>query len=112
MAIKTTKTSGMIYTVKEMKSTQPAMVEDSVLVPTKLIHGQYANRLLCSFCEKEYILDFASILPGVETPRVNARVVVSKDYMKSFIDAMIATYDSINNVKYFNGKQTTNKSSK
>ena len=101
-----TKSGGM-YTIKEMKSTKPAMLEDSILVPTKLINGQYANRLLCSFCEKEFILDFASILPGVETPRVNSRIIVSKDNMKSFIDAMLSTYKSVTN-----GKQTSNKSSK
>ncbi|MBR1718744.1 MAG: hypothetical protein IJ715_05695 [Bacilli bacterium] len=91
-----TKISNAIIAVKEVKSTKPELLNGQVLIPSKLINGQYANRLLCSQSEKEYILDFANVLPGVEIPKVNSRIIVSKDNIKSFIDVITDTYNATN----------------
>lgn len=47
--------------------------------------GSYANIAIISHSPKEFVLDFASMLPGMAKPRVTNRVVITPEHAKSLL---------------------------
>ena len=59
--------------------------------------GTYANLAIITHSRAEFILDFASNLPGLPGPKVNNRVVMTPEHAKRLLNALadnIAKYES------------------
>ena len=47
--------------------------------------GQYSNLHLVGFSPTEFILDFATILPGLQKPRVRSRILLTPEHAKRLL---------------------------
>ncbi len=62
-----------------------------------LIQGNYANLVIISHSPTEFILDFASMLPGMKKAKVSNRVVLAPEHAKRLLRSLqdnIARYES------------------
>ncbi|MCH4148379.1 MAG: DUF3467 domain-containing protein [Prevotella sp.] len=50
--------------------------------------GVYSNLALISHSHSDFVLDFASILPGLPKPVVNARVIMAPEHAKRLMAAL------------------------
>ncbi len=50
--------------------------------------GSYANLAIISHSPKEFVLDFAAMLPGMSKPRVTNRIVVTPEHAKSLLASL------------------------
>lgn len=48
----------------------------------KIAQGRYANLAIISHSPTEFIIDFASMLPGMPKPKVNNRVILTPEHAK------------------------------
>lgn len=63
----------------------------------ELAQGRYANLVVISHSPTEFILDFASVLPGMAKPKVNNRVIVTPEHAKRLLLSLkdnIVRYES------------------
>lgn len=60
----------------------------SLDLPAELAVGIYSNLVVISHSPSEFVLDFARIMPGVETPKVVSRVIMTPDHTKRFLRAL------------------------
>ncbi len=61
--------------------------------------GQYANLAIISHSPAEFILDFASALPGLPKPKVTNRLILTPEHAKRLLYSLqenIARYESNN----------------
>lgn len=63
----------------------------------ELAQGSYANLVVISHSPTEFVLDFASMLPGMNKPKVNNRIVITPEHAKRLL---ISLKDNI--VRYEN----------
>jgi hypothetical protein len=47
--------------------------------------GVYSNLVLVAFSRAEFVLDFARVMPGVNTAKIKSRVILSPHKIKSLI---------------------------
>ena len=47
--------------------------------------GKYANLVIISHSSSEFVLDFASIMPGVQKARVQDRIVMAPEHAKRLL---------------------------
>ncbi|PIE84785.1 MAG: hypothetical protein CSA07_00085 [Bacteroidia bacterium] len=57
-------------------------------LPPKQSLGVYANLAIITHSGSEFVFDFARIMPGMESPRVVSRVIMTPDHAKRFLLAM------------------------
>ncbi len=50
-----------------------------------LVQGSYANLVVISHSISEFVLDFASMLPGMTKPKVNNRVILTPEHAKRLL---------------------------
>ena len=50
--------------------------------------GVYSNLALITHSPSEFIIDFASILPGLQRPAVRSRVIMAPEHAKSLLFAL------------------------
>jgi hypothetical protein len=62
------------------------------------LESKYVNFVRISHTASEFVMDFSLLLPGVENPKVDSRVVMSPTAMKLFLHAMAE------NIKRYEGK--------
>lgn len=63
----------------------------------ELAQGSYANLVVISHSTTEFVLDFASMLPGMNKPKVNNRVIVTPEHAKRLLLSLkdnITRYES------------------
>jgi hypothetical protein len=59
--------------------------------------GIYANMVMITHSPSEFILDFARLMPGVNRSKVQARIIMTPQNLKSFCRALeenIAKYEN------------------
>ncbi|MFI3258798.1 MAG: DUF3467 domain-containing protein [Rikenellaceae bacterium] len=54
----------------------------------EIAQGRYANLAIISHSPTEFILDFASMLPGMPKPKVNNRVILTPDHAKRLFQSL------------------------
>ncbi len=54
----------------------------------KVAQGRYANLAIISHSPTEFILDFASMLPGMAKPKVNNRVILTPEHAKRLYQSL------------------------
>ena len=50
--------------------------------------GVYANLALITHSSSDFVLDFASILPGLPKPEINSRVIMAPEHAKRLLQAL------------------------
>lgn len=65
----------------------PQLPIPNIKLPDDL-DSQYVNFVRISHTASEFVLDFSLLLPGVENPSVDSRLVMSPTAMKLFLRAM------------------------
>lgn len=59
--------------------------------------GSYSNLVIVNFSATEFVLDFASVMPGLEKAKVNSRVILTPQHAKrlySILGENIKKYES------------------
>lgn len=63
----------------------------------EVAQGHYSNLAIISHSTSEFILDFATVLPGVEKARVKSRVILTPEHAKRLLRSLqenIVRYES------------------
>ncbi len=63
----------------------------------QLAQGQYANLAIISHSTTEFIIDFASVLPGMPKPKVNSRIILTPSHAKRLLYSLqenVARYEN------------------
>ena len=73
--------------------------------------GVYANLALITHSSSDFVLDFASILPGLPKPEINSRVIMAPEHAKRLLQALqsnIYNYEqTFGKIKMPNGPERT-----
>jgi len=59
--------------------------------------GVYSNLAIISHSHSEFILDFATVLPGLPGPKVQSRVMMTPEHAKRLLNALaenVSKYES------------------
>lgn len=68
-----------------------------VQLDDEVAQGHYSNLAIISHSTSEFILDFATVLPGVEKARVKSRVILTPEHAKRLLRSLqdnIVRYES------------------
>lgn len=63
----------------------------------EVAQGNYSNLAIISHSTSEFIIDFATMLPGIEKPRVKSRVILTPEHAKRLLFSLqdnITRYES------------------
>jgi hypothetical protein len=66
----------------------PAGQQFQVELPEDVAEGQYSNLMFVTHSPSEFVLDFARALPGVRKGKVYARVVMTPQHAKAFLELL------------------------
>ena len=61
-------------------------------LPTEIAKGSYANLAIISHSHSEFIIDFATMLPGLQKAAVSNRIIMTPEHAKRL---MLALQDNI-----------------
>lgn len=50
--------------------------------------GKYANLAVVAHSSSEFVIDFAKVLPGFQSPLVHSRVIMAPEHLKRLIAAL------------------------
>ncbi|HIX53457.1 MAG TPA: DUF3467 domain-containing protein [Candidatus Sphingobacterium stercoripullorum] len=62
--------------------------------------GKYSNLAVITHSSSEFVVDFASVLPGIESARVHSRIVMAPEHAKRLLRAI---EDNIRQFEAMNG---------
>lgn len=69
--------------------------EMDIEVSADLVDGIYSNLAIISHSQNEFVIDFASIMPGIPKARVRSRIILTPQNAKRLLKALE------NNIKAF-----------
>lgn len=65
----------------------------SIDIKPEVAHGSYSNLAIITHSHSEFILDFATMLPGLAKPEVGNRIIMTPEHAKRLF---LALQDNIN----------------
>lgn len=68
-------------------------------VSPEVAKGEYSNLAIITHSHSEFILDFASMMPGLSQPAVHSRIIMHPEHAKRLLMALqdnVAKYESQN----------------
>ena len=65
----------------------------SIGIKPEVAHGSYSNLAIITHSHSEFILDFATMLPGLAKPEVGNRIIMTPEHAKRLF---LALQDNIN----------------
>ncbi len=68
-------------------------------VKPEVVRGNYSNLAVITHSTSEFIMDFASLLPGMKQPEVVSRIIMTPEHAKRLFLALsdnIQKYESVN----------------
>ncbi len=77
--------------------------ELSIELKPDVAKGSYSNLAIITHSHSEFIIDFASMLPGMPKPEVNNRIIMTPEHAKRLF---IALQDNISKYEAQNGPVT------
>lgn len=86
---------------------QPLQI--NIEVDDKTAEGIYSNFAIINHSPAEFILDFTTLLPGMQRAKVHSRIIMTPQHAKSLLAALqdnIAKYEAAFGVIKFNDVQT------
>lgn len=63
--------------------------ELSLEIRPEIAKGTYSNLAIITHSHSEFILDFATMLPGLPKPDINSRIVMTPEHTKRLLNALI-----------------------
>jgi hypothetical protein len=63
--------------------------ELSLEIRPEIAKGTYSNLAIITHSHSEFILDFATMLPGLPKPDINSRIVMTPEHAKRLLNALI-----------------------
>ena len=75
--------------------------ENSIKIDVRpeVAKGEYSNLAIITHSHSEFILDFASMLPGLPKPEVHSRIIMNPEHAKRLLMALqdnVTKYESQN----------------
>ncbi len=61
----------------------------NIEIRPEVAKGTYSNLAIISHSKNEFIMDFATILPGMNKPEVTSRIVMIPEHAKRLMHALI-----------------------
>jgi hypothetical protein len=93
-----------------MTSNQPQQI--NIQIGEKEAEGIYANLAIISHSPAEFIFDFTRMLPGIPKTKVYARIIMTPQHAKSFLNALkenVSKYEAqFGEIKVINEPVRTN----
>ncbi|MFI3248283.1 MAG: DUF3467 domain-containing protein [Rikenellaceae bacterium] len=83
--------------MSDNQHTTPTKRDVEIDLSEELVQGSYANLVVISHSPTEFVLDFASMLPGMNKPKVNNRIIVTPEHAKRLLLSLndnIVRYES------------------
>jgi hypothetical protein len=80
-----------------MDNNQPKGQQISLELKPEVAKGQYSNLAIISHSRSEFIIDFATMLPGQPKPEVSNRIIMTPEHTKRLLNALmdnITKYES------------------
>ncbi|NOZ73963.1 MAG: DUF3467 domain-containing protein [FCB group bacterium] len=77
------------------RSPQPQQI--NIELSEEVASGEYANFVVVTHSQAEFILDFTRILPGIPKAKVHSRIIMAPAHAKAFLGALhdnIRKYES------------------
>jgi len=68
----------------------------SLELKPEVARGTYSNLAIISHSRSEFIIDFATVLPGLPKPEIGSRIVMAPEHVKRLLNAIsdnIAKYE-------------------
>lgn len=84
--------------------------EMNIEVKPEAACGSYSNLAIISHSKTEFILDFASSMPGVPHPVVHNRIIMAPEHAKRLLNALaenIQKYEAVNGPINIGGPKMT-----
>jgi len=70
-------------------STQPKKGQSiNIELPEEVSQGIYTNLAIINHSVSEFVIDFVSIMPGVQKAKVRSRVILTPQHAKKFLRAL------------------------
>jgi len=69
----------------------------NIQVKPEITKGTYSNLAIISHSHSEFVIDFASMLPGLGKPEVNSRIIMAPEHAKRLMHALsenVSKYES------------------
>lgn len=69
----------------------------SLEIKPEIAKGSYSNLAIITHSHSEFILDFATILPGLAKPEIDNRIVMTPEHAKRLLNALadnVSKYES------------------
>lgn len=63
--------------------------------------GKYANLAVVAHSSSEFVIDFAKVLPGFQSPVVHSRIIMAPEHLKRLASALL---DNLNKYEQQYGK--------
>lgn len=73
----------------------------SLELKPEIAKGSYSNLAIISHSQSEFIIDFATVLPGLAKPEISNRIVMTPEHAKRLLNALA---DNINKFENQFGK--------
>ncbi len=61
----------------------------SLEIKPEIAKGSYSNLAIITHSHSEFIIDFATILPGLSKPEIGNRIVMTPEHAKRLLNALI-----------------------
>jgi len=75
--------------------------ELNIDIKPEIAKGTYSNLAIITHSRSEFIIDFASMLPGLPKPEVNSRVIMTPEHAKRLF---IALQENLSKYEAQNGR--------
>ncbi len=60
----------------------------SLEIKPEIAKGNYSNLAIITHSRSEFVIDFATILPGLAKPEINNRIVMTPEHAKMLLNAL------------------------
>jgi len=60
----------------------------SIDIKPEIARGSYSNLAIISHSHNEFIIDFATMLPGLQKPEITNRIVMNPEHAKRLLNAL------------------------
>jgi hypothetical protein len=71
-----------------MDNNQPKGQQISLELKPEVAKGQYSNLAIISHSRSEFIIDFATTLPGLVKPEIGSRIIMTPEHAKRLMNAL------------------------
>jgi len=83
----------------------------SLELKPEIAKGSYSNLAIITHSHSEFIIDFATMLPGLEKPQIGNRIVMTPEHAKRLLNALadnVSKYEAnFGTISFGNGAKGT-----